>query len=117
MDISFNARTNKDYMMINTAIFHLKDGGTITIDRDETFYTLENNVLDMTWHNVYIWEINGYNVFETLAYPTEDLVDLLDGAWVELVLEDDADTDYTVTDITWCSTSTQKMVSGSGKPA
>ena len=63
MRLEIYGKTNHDYCMVNTAIFHLKDGGTITIDRDETEYDVcpidggEYN-LSMLWRGCYLWAIN-----------------------------------------------------------
>ena len=101
MRIEFSGKTNKDYIMVNTAVFHLRDGGTVTLDRDETDYCIENGTLSMVWNGIYLWEINGVFVFGTPMYPAEDLSKLLEGSWVELELEDDADEDYRITDVKW----------------
>ena len=55
MKLEFRAKTNKPYVMINAAVFHLKTGGTITIDRDATEYDIEDGKLSMTWRGIYIW--------------------------------------------------------------
>ena len=98
MGICFEGTTNKNYLMVNTATFHLKDGGTITIDRKETEYEINDNALSMIWRNCYLWAINGYHVFnsEFCNLDREEMVELLKDAKVTLELEDDADEDYTV---------------------
>lgn len=101
MKLEFTAKTNKTYVMINTAVFHLKTGGTITIDRNTTEYDIEDGKLSMTWRDIYIWEINGENVCNEPIYPSENLIRLLEGAKVELILEDDADHDYEVESVKW----------------
>lgn len=103
MNIEFSAKTNKDYVMINTATFKLSDGRTIIIDRDITEYTNEDGNLEMLWRGCYIWAINDDYLDEPLYLEYEEFVKLMEGAeLVELYLEDDADEDYTVTDVTWC---------------
>lgn len=100
MRIEFLAKTNKDYLMVNVARFELAGGGTLTIDRDETEYTIEDGNLSMLWRDCYIWEINGVSLEECLVINNDAFEELMDGAkLIELELEDDADDDYEVTDI------------------
>ena len=101
MKLEFAAKTNKPYAMINAAVFRLKTGGTITVDRDTTEYDIEDGKLSMTWRNIYIWEINGENICDEPIYPSENLIPLLEGAKVELILEDDADCNYEVKNVKW----------------
>ena len=114
MRIEFSGKTNKDYVMVNTAVFHLRDGGTVTLDRDETDYCIENGTLSMVWNNIYLWEINGV-CFGVPMYPAEDMSKLLEGSWVEQELEDDADADYIITDVEWIITGANGQVYGSDK--
>ena len=100
MQLTFTAKTNKDYVMINTAEFRLKDGTLLTIDRDETRYSIENGILQMEWTGCYLWEINSINIFNEPAYLNEDSIKLFEAAELfKLNLEDDADSDYEVTDV------------------
>ena len=104
MRISFRCKTNKDYVMINTATFALAGGGTVTIDRNETSYSISDGILDMEWRDCYLWRINDVNVNEQCALFDGDADGLLDGAeLIELELEDDADEDYEVAVISWCA--------------
>lgn len=117
MNISFKAKTNKKSCMVNIAKFHLKKGGTITIDRDASFYSITDGILEMEWSSPYLWEVNGVTLFDkpTIYFSDSDnLSQLLDGAWVELELEDDADDDYYVIDIVWNVTDVNGSVSGIG---
>lgn len=115
MNISFVAKTNKDYCMVNTAIFHLKQGGTITVDRGRTEYSITNGILSMEWISCYIWAINGEKVFsEEVSVLSDNFAHLLEDAWVKFELEDDADDDYSVTDIVWSISIPDCIVSGSG---
>lgn len=34
----------------------LHDGKVLTIDRDTTYYTVENNRISMDWDGLYIWD-------------------------------------------------------------
>lgn len=98
MRIEFVGTTNKDYVMINIAKFKLKSGSVITIDRDTTEYTIENGKLDMLWRGCYMWAIDNWNIFDDETYITDadEFAKLVDGAELELELEDDADEDYEV---------------------
>lgn len=102
MELYFRAKTNKNYCSINKAIFHLTNGGTLSVDRGETEYTIENGNLEMVWHGVYLWEFNGLNIFaEEMVYPSEGLNKLLEGSSVEFELEDDAESDYLIWNAEW----------------
>ena len=105
MRIEFNCKTNKDYVMINTAIFHLKDGGELTIDRDETEWSInEDGTMSMLFNGIYFWALNDCDIFTDEKgygyYPSNENIDdvkrLLSAAIVEFELEDDADADYEV---------------------
>ncbi len=117
MRIEIYGNTNKNYCMVNTAKFHLKNGGIITVDREETEYTVntEINQLSMLWKGVYLWAVNDCYLFdgEDRVYPNaEEFIELISGATLELELEDDADEDYVVTDITWCAYEDEFEASG-----
>lgn len=104
MRVYFECKTNKPYMMINTATFHLADGGTITLDRQETEFSVTDDRLEMLWKGVYFWAINERNIFSSSGffpdvddYTLDELKKLFRSAKVELNLEDDApDEDYEV---------------------
>ena len=111
MRISFTCTTNKPYTMINTLVFTLKNGTTITVDRDNTDFTNEPaddprqpGKLTMDWNGCYIWAINekcvfgpeGCHIYDDEAI--EEFKALIHGADVQFELEDDApDEDYWVT--------------------
>ncbi len=103
MVILIQGKTNHDYCMVNTAKFHLKDGGVLTIDRKETEYSIENGEILMRWKGVYLWAINGEPIANECVMPNEKgLTKLLQNASLELELEDDApDEDYEITDLAW----------------
>ncbi len=101
MRINFIAGTNKDYVAINTCIFTLKNGTEITVDRQETNYTINGKELAMTWSGCYLWAINGLNVFDGKPPKSEcqdeESIRLLQSAVsARFELEDDADEDYYV---------------------
>ena len=57
----------------------------------------------MLWRGCYIWAINDDYLDEPLYLEYEEFIKLMEGAeLVELYLEDDADEDYSATDVTWC---------------
>ena len=112
MRLEIYGKTNHDYCMVNTAIFHLKDGGTITIDRDTTEYVTQPIAggeynLSMLWRGCYLWAINGRSFIKTendrgiYQFDSEELTKLLEGATLELELEDDADEDYIISHLCW----------------
>ena len=99
MRISFECRTNKNYVAINTAKFVLSNGLSITVDRDTTEYGIEDGILTMTWKHCYLWAINGHYLFDKEAYLTDASAfeDLIGDAKVVFELEDDVeDRDYKV---------------------
>ncbi len=117
MKLGIYGRTNHGYCMVNTAIFHLKNGGTITIDREETEHRVIGGDLSMLWKGLYIWAFNGVLIGsgDGRIYPHTSLIKLLEGATLELSLEDDApDADYEVTNIEWCIFEGENEVFGSG---
>ena len=103
MRITFICRTNKNYVAINTAKFILPTGSTITIDRDETEWDINNNELSMVWRRCYVWAIDGNNIFTEGAYITDgaNFEDLVSNARIMLEVEEDADDDYEVDVVEW----------------
>ena len=96
VEINFEGTTNKDYLMVNTARFRYPDGREVTIDRDATYYDIENGKLSMEWCGCYIWD-------EDAQYLTEeDAEELAKAELIGLELEDDADEDYCVDIETYC---------------
>lgn len=98
MRITFKCRTNKDYVMINTAKFTLPTGTVLTVDRTTTHYDIEGEILNMTWGATYLHAIDGNCIFSDTAYITDSsgFEDLVAQAKVVFELEDDADEDYKV---------------------
>lgn len=100
MKISFTAATNKEYVMINTAEFDLQCGIRVTVDRDETEWSIKDGILEMEWNGCYLWEINGINISDGPVYLNESAPELFKGAVLAgFNIEDDADENYTVTGI------------------
>ena len=66
----------------------LYDGNVLTIDRDATYYTVENNRISMDWAGLYIWDGDRANY---------DLPDgIADAPIVGISIEDDAPDGYGV---------------------
>ena len=103
MRITFKCRTNKDYVAVNTAKFILPTGSTITVDRDNTEWDVQDGELTMVWRHCYIWAIDGNNIFTEGAYITDgaNFEDLVADARIVLELEDDTDEDYYVNVLEW----------------
>lgn len=95
--LCFVAKTNKEYCMINTLVATMPDGEEYVFDRDMTEYSINNGVLIMNWYGVYLWdgEEPVYIDIDSQAFK-----DIVINATLSFELEDDADEDYRVTDIT-----------------
>ena len=106
MRISFTCTTNKPYTRINTAVFTLKNGTTVTVDRDESDFLNEPSEeagnpreLTMDWVGCYIWAINDCNIFGSNGFhlydvdAIEEFKSLVQDAAVSFELEDDAPDD------------------------
>ena len=89
MRIEFTGKTNRDYCMVNTAIFKLSDGREVTVDRDNTRYMIKDVELEMLWIDCYIWSD------DEADYKID--ANLFNGAeFIGFELEDDADADYEI---------------------
>lgn len=105
MKISFMCKTNmpQEPVMINTVIFHLKDGSYITVDRDETEVDVDRDgIFHMLWSGCYIWNINDRNIFGDNGYhiydedAIEEFKSLVSGVTAEFEVEGDAEEGYDV---------------------
>ena len=103
MRISFRCRTNHGYCAVNTAIFRLANGTTVTVDRDETEAGVIDGILNMRWRGCYLCAINDFNIFDGLVpcYMSGDgakeFEKMMEGASVSFDLDTDgADNDYFV---------------------
>lgn len=98
MKLYFNGTTNGEYIYINTISFRLMSGKIITIDRDESFYSInKDGLFTMEWKNIYIWDKEE----PTYLYNEKDL-GLFKDALIESVdIEDDAPEGYTVKITGW----------------
>ncbi len=68
MDIKFTCRCNYGSLLINKAIFCLSKGTRIGVDRKVTATSdtiKPGEVFTLTFHNAYLWDLNGYNIFGT----------------------------------------------------
>ena len=103
--LCFVAKTNKEYCMINTLVATMPDGKKYIFDRDTTEYSIEDNGdLFMDWYGIYLWEtddihIDGDEPFY-IDIKSDFFKDIFEKAELFFELEDDADEDYRVTDIT-----------------
>lgn len=107
--LHIEARTNREYCMINTLIATMPDGRRYVFDRDETRYDFHKDettgdiILVMNWYCVYLWEaddihIDGYEPFY-IDVESDFFKDIFERAKLSFELEDDADEQYRVTDI------------------
>jgi len=100
--MDFSGKTNKDYIWINTLTFRLKSGKEVTIDREWTQYSIEEDgSFGMTWRGCYFWD-DEHNNCNNLAYLTEeDMTEIENAELVDIYVDEDADTDYEVTIDGW----------------
>lgn len=83
-------------LMFNCLVLKHENGTTVRIDRDTTWYNIEEDgSFTMEWHSCYLWEINGDNV--ELYLTDDDTEYLKEYDFVELEVEDDAPDGYEVT--------------------
>lgn len=77
----------------NTAIFKLKSGDTIAVDRDTTEYDEnKNGTYNMIWRRTYLWGINDVNIFQYPAYLNDDAVHMFEDAeFVSFDLDDEGE--------------------------
>ena len=106
--LAIDIYSNKKYVMINTIIFKLPNGSSITLDRETTEYSVSKAdpyktkyyqyLITINWKGCYIWAINGYNLWDnpTLITNYIELARLIEEAEIEIVLEEDAGSDYEV---------------------
>lgn len=81
----------------NTAIFKLKSGDIITVDRNTTeFNDNEDGTYNMIWRETYLWGINDENIFCAPAYLNSDAAHIFkDVKLVSFNLHDECeDIDY-----------------------
>jgi len=107
--MDFYGKTNRDYVLINTITFRLKNGKEVTIDREYTGYDIdEDGNFGMTWRGCYFWD-DKHDDPNNPAYLTEeDIRELAEAELVEVYLDEDideededADGEYVVTIESW----------------
>lgn len=107
--MDFYGKTNRDYVLINTITFRLKNGKEVTIDREYTGYDIdEDGNFGMTWRGCYFWD-DEHDDPNNPAYLTEeDIRELAEAELVEVYLDEDideededADGEYVVTIESW----------------
>lgn len=106
MKLEFVCKTNKDFVMVNTAKFELADGVIITVDRKETESSTYEGNLNMLWKDCYLLTFNDFNIVDDkelmLDSDNDDVMKMFQTAkLLELGLEDDADEDYEVEILYW----------------
>ena len=82
---NFECKSNFDPPMVNAAIFDTPSG-EIRIDRDTTYYSLEDGMLSMEWCNPYIYDSDKYGDME-YRIPAELFAN---ATLKELEIEEDA---------------------------
>lgn len=95
MNIYFKAKVKGDFdsMEINTAIFTLKNGTTITIDRKSTsYYVSKDGIMKMAWNDVYVWAVNRLHIFNEVDtnLSKNNMKKLLDEATVSFETESES---------------------------
>ena len=93
MRMCFLCKANRNLCMVNNAVFQMKDGSEVVVDREETnwAYDRELHELSMDWRGCYYWD------GETERPLDDDNVHELDQAVkVWLSPEEDAPDDYLV---------------------
>ena len=95
MRLGIEAETNRNYVMIKHAIFRDRNEKDVIIDREWTDYGIKDGRLHMQWRNCYAYSAEAPLSSQAANYAiTPDEVN--DMQFVGLVLEDDADADYSV---------------------
>lgn len=97
--LSIMAVANKDYCMINTLVATTPDGTEYVFDRDMTEYSIKNGVLVMNWYGVYLWD-GEEPTYIDIDIDSQAFRDVVTNAELSFELEEDAEEDYRVTDIT-----------------
>ena len=113
MNIKFTVKPNRDELYLNKAVFTLKNGTTIGVDRHITGYTpgfKAGDTFELMFHNFYLWDLNGFNIFTTEGnggfylhdtYEKMEFAKLLKGAECAFEYEDEAPDDYECQILSW----------------
>lgn len=84
-----NKIVEKESLYLNTISIKRNDGKIVTIDRNETDYTIENGIVDILFRGIYEWDC------ETAIYPNNKDIDLYNNALIiGYEIEDDAPSGY-----------------------
>ena len=105
--LAIDIYSNKNYVMINTIIFKLPNGTTITVDRNKTEYSITkanpseaayDYLITIDWKECYICTINGHHLWfdPSPIMDYEEFSELIKDAEVEFELEEDAGPDYRI---------------------
>ncbi len=83
-----NDIVEKEPLYLNTIIIKRNDGKIVTIDRDETNYTIENGIINILFRGFYEWSNDQH-------YPKYEDIELYDNATIiQFEIEDDAPKNY-----------------------
>lgn len=86
----------------NTAVFKMKSGDTIAVDRDAAEYDEnEDGTYNMIWRRTYLCGINGENIFQCPAYLNDDAAHIFkDAEFISFDLDDEGeDIEYDFFDV------------------
>ena len=102
----FRGKVNKDFLWVNEATFQMVYGGTVTVDRTDTEYDIdENGNFVMRWINPYLTRVNGIHFCDYASlnedFFREELVNDEGVEGVTLEVEEDAGADYKVELTEW----------------
>lgn len=106
MNLYFTGKISSKIIMINTAIFKNKNTGDyITIDRDVTEYTInDDGSYNMVWVHCYVWDSDKSDYFidsdNHHEAPNHNL-NINDFYFDHFEIEDDAPEDYKITVDKW----------------
>lgn len=67
MDIKFKCKCTYDSLLIDKAIFSFSKGTRLGVDRTVTAHPpfRPGEEFELIFHNAYLWDLNGYNIFGT----------------------------------------------------
>ncbi len=90
-----------DFVMVNMAIIKLyrsdNDVKYIYIDRDTTRYDIEDGKIDMTWENVYVYNLEALEAYDETEYVTlEGEDEFINADFCGFIYEDESPNDYHV---------------------
>ena len=87
-----NKITEQNGIMLNTISVKLKSGKILTLDRDETNFTLNDGVAYIMFRNTYAWDSNN-----SISNYNLNPKDFDNATLIDYEIEDDAPDDYDLT--------------------